>query len=384
MNFSLSESQRDVKTLAAEILGDILDQERLRKIEAQPARYDEPLWRQLAQAGLLGVAVAERHGGMGFDFETLCLLVEEAARWAAPLPVIPALVGAALPIQRYGSDAQRDEWLPGLASGEHLLSAALVEPGNADPLRPACRAERRGAGWVINGVKHGVPYAEQSRGLVLVAMDADTPGLFLLRADTDGVAMAAQQVTSGEPQAQVTLSNADAELLVSGADAVRWLVEHMTAAWCAFAVGLCDKMLRMTAEYTGEREQFGVKIATFQAVGQRAANCFIDLEWLTVATQKAIASLNDADADETDADAEQSEGERVEDQLRIAKIWAGDAAHRTSHAAQHLHGGCGVDRDYALFRYCLWAKHLELTMGSSAELLDALGNDLAAQFRAGA
>ena len=376
MDFSLSESQRDIKALAAQILGDILTQERLREIESQPVCHDAALWEQLAAAGLLGIAVDERFGGSGFDFESLCLLVEEAARTVAPAPVIPALVGGALPVGRYGSDAQRAEWLPGLVGGEHLLSAALCEPGNAEPTRPATVAVRAGDGWALSGVKHCVPYAEQSRAWVLNAMDAGVPGLFLVRAGAEGVEAVAQQVTTGEPQARLSLSSAPAERLASGADAVAWLAARLTAAWCAFAVGLCDKMLRITAEYTSEREQFGVKIATFQAVGQRAADCFIDVEMLTVVTQQAIAALNDEDA-----------GERVDDagdRVRIAKIWAGDVAHRVSHAAQHLHGGCGVDRDYALFRYCLWAKQLELAMGSSGELLDRVGDDLAARFSAAA
>jgi alkylation response protein AidB-like acyl-CoA dehydrogenase len=160
------------------------------------------------------------------------------------------------------------------------------------------------------------------------------------------------------------------EDLLAGPDTaaalLRWTAERTAAAWCAMAVGVADRSTHMTAEYTAEREQFGVKIATFQAVGQRAADCYIDVQCLRGVTQQAISLLD---------------GEReASDEVTIAKIWAGDVLHRVSHAAQHLHGGIGVDRDYPLFRYCLWAKQIELAMGSSAELTAQLGERIAADF----
>jgi len=121
----------------------------------------------------------------------------------------------------------------------------------------------------------------------------------------------------------------------------------------------------MTASYTSEREQFGRKIATFQAVGQRAADCFIDVECLRVVTQQAISLLD--------------QGRDAEDSVAVVKIWCGDVLHRASQAAQHMHGGIGVDRDYPLHRYCLLARQLELTLGSSARLTAELGRNIAAE-----
>ncbi len=121
--------------------------------------------------------------------------------------------------------------------------------------------------------------------------------------------------------------------------------------------------LRMTASYTSTREQFGRKIATFQAVGQRAANAYIDVECLRLVVQHAVWLLG--------------EERPASEEVAVAKIWAGDTGHRVSFAAQHLHGGMGVDVDYPLHRYCLWAKQLELTLGSSADELERLGARLA-------
>ena len=96
MDFSLSEEQQDVQQLAAKILGQEVTVERLKTLEAGDDRFDDKLWQQLAEAGLLGVAIDERYGGLGFDFETLCLLIEEVGKTVAAVPVVPALASAAL------------------------------------------------------------------------------------------------------------------------------------------------------------------------------------------------------------------------------------------------------------------------------------------------
>ena len=127
----------------------------------------------------------------------------------------------------------------------------------------------------------------------------------------------------------------------------------------ATAVGVCEAALRITAEYTKTREQFERPIATFQAVGQRAADAYIDTEAVRLTALQAAWRIT-ADLP---ADAE----------VAIAKFWAADGGQRVVHAAQHLHGGMGVDRDYPVHRYFLWAKHLELTLGGATQQLLALG-----------
>jgi len=128
--------------------------------------------------------------------------------------------------------------------------------------------------------------------------------------------------------------------------------------------GVCEQALRMTAEYVSQREQFGSKIATFQAVAQRAADAYIDTAGVTLTARLAAWSL--------------AQGLPADDLVSIAKFWAADGAQRVVHAAQHLHGGIGVDTDYPVHRYFRWAKQLELTMGGANEHLLRLGNRLAA------
>lgn len=383
MDFSYSEQQQDVQNLARKILEEQASPERQRDIDAGEVRFDTQLWQQLAESGLLGVAIDEAQGGMGFDFETLCLLVEEVGRSVAPLPVIPALVSAALPLQRFGSDEQKQS-LAGLTAGASLLTTALVEPGNEDLLRPLLSARAEGSRWIVTGCKHCVPYAAQSQWVLLSAESADTAEsaetagseaellVFLVPVNSEGLSLQAQQSTSGEPWCQLQFEAVSLEegALVARGDRARqmmhWCLQLTRAASAIMAVGLCDRMMRMTAEYTSQREQFGVAVATFQAVGHRAADCYIDVDVLRLVSQEAVSRLT------LGLDAEQA--------VTIAKIWTGDVTHRISQASQHLHGGIGVDRDYPLFRYCLMARQLELSCGTTAQLMEQLGTDIAVQY----
>jgi alkylation response protein AidB-like acyl-CoA dehydrogenase len=370
MDFQLSEEQIEVQNLARQILSDQCDNEQLRAFDDAPLRFNKKLWADLAEAGLLGVALDEQFGGMGFDFSTLCLFIEEVGRTAAPVPVVPVLVSAALALQKHGSEAAKKALLPAVASGEKLLTAALIEPGNEDPTTAYTLAVETSGQWQLNGEKTCVPMAEAADHILLSAHVDSGVAVFAVERNATGVVLEAQIPTAGENQYHLTLDNVSAKLVAEGEDAQNFLRDaqlYSMAAFCAQAVGVTDKMMRLTASYTSEREQFGVKIATFQAVGQRAADCYIDVECLRLVTQQAVYRL--------------ASGADASEEVMIAKIWAGDACHRVSHAAQHLHGGMGVDRDYELWRYCLWAKHIELSLGSSAELIEKLGDSLAEGFK---
>src|SRR4051812_6399141 len=129
MDFSLSEEQEAIRGLAAELLADQVTQESLRAAEdSESPGFDRRLWQRLAEAGLLGVCIAEEHGGLGLGFLELSLLLEEIGRTVAPVPVLPTLAYAAMPIVRFGTAEQQASVLPGIASGETVLSGAFVEP----------------------------------------------------------------------------------------------------------------------------------------------------------------------------------------------------------------------------------------------------------------
>ncbi|TNF36638.1 MAG: acyl-CoA dehydrogenase [Gammaproteobacteria bacterium] len=370
MDFSFNETQKEVQGLARQMLTDLATVERLNAIDKQEDRFDADLWKQLAEAGLLGVAIDEKLGGMGFGFTELALFVEEVGRTVAPVPVVPVLVSTALPIQKFGSATLKKAWLPKIASGESLVTAALMETGNEDPATPKATAKAKGKNLLVSGTKVCVPFAKQSDAILVSAKTSKGVVVVLVDPKAKGVKLTRQVSTTREPWYEVVMKDVlvpEAAIVVKadkGAAAMKWVSERTMAALCAMQIGVSDKSMRMTASYACERQQFGVAIGTFQAVQHRAANCYMDVECLKLTTYQAV-SLLDSGRDATN-------------EVAIAKIWAGDTGHRVSYAAQHLHGGFGIDRDYSLWRYSLWARQIEMTLGTSARLLATLGERIAA------
>jgi alkylation response protein AidB-like acyl-CoA dehydrogenase len=371
MDFALNEEQEAVRDLAKQILGGRVTQERLKEIEAGTERVDKRLWAELARANLLGIGVPEDVGGSGLGLVELFLLLEQAGRTVAPVPILPTLVLGALPIAEHGTAEQRRRYLPAVVAGDLVLTAALVEVGT-EPTRPVTTARRHGAGWRLDGVKVCVPAAHVAgRVLVPAATGEDTVGLFLVDPTADRVRADDQQTTSYQPEQRLELAGAvvPAEDVLGdpedGGPVLDWLLERATAAYCAVMAGVCEEALRLTAEYTKTREQFGRVIASFQAVGQRAADAYIDTEAIRLTAIQATWRL--------------ASGLPAAEEVAVAKFWAADGGQRVVHAAQHLHGGMGVDRDYPLHRYFLWAKQLELTLGGATTQLRHLGALLASE-----
>jgi alkylation response protein AidB-like acyl-CoA dehydrogenase len=372
MDFTISEEQNSVKDLAAQILADFTSVDQLKRIEQGEECFDSKLWQALAEAGLLGVDIAQAQGGMGMDYYALSMLCEEVGRTVAPVPVVPVLAVAAGVLNRFGTYEQKERLLPGIADGSKLVTAALEEYNNDDPSRPGCSAEKNGEGYRISGTKICVSVATGAERILLSATHGEDLVVALVDPRAEGVSLNAQVVTSGETRHELILDGVevDAADILGIQDQARasmdWARQSARAALSAMAVGLCDKMMRMTGSYTSEREQFGRAVATFQAVSHRVADCYIDTECLRLVTQQA-ASLID-------------QGQDAEEASVIAKIWCGDVSHRVSQASQHCHGGTGVDRDYPLYRYCLQARQIELSAGSSARLTGQLGRAIASSY----
>jgi acyl-CoA dehydrogenase len=370
VDFSFSEEQQDLQGLATQILEGELSHERLKEVEGGDENFDRELWSKLADAGVLGIALPEAQGGGGLGFLEVALVLEQVGRTVAPIPYYATVIGA-LPIAQFGTDAQKDALLPGVADGTTIVSAALTEAGT-EPLDPVTTATPDGDGWVFDGVKDCVPAGPLADRVLVPARTADGKVIVAIVDPTaPGVTRERQDTTHHHAEARLTLAGVKVgagDVLGSaedGAEILAWTVERATAALCAIAIGICEEAVRMTAEYTKTREQFDRPIATFQAVGQRAADAYIDTEGVRLTAWQAIWRLS--------ADLPAST------EVAVAKFWAADGGQRVVHAAQHLHGGMGVDRDYPLHRYFLWAKWLELSLGGATRQLLTIGRHLAAE-----
>ena len=365
MDLSFSDEQRALAELAGKILADRATLERLKAIEKSDDRYDRELWTDFARAGLLGAALPEAAGGSGGGFIELCLLLEQQGSRLAMIPLLSTLVSAAAPVERFGTEAQRGQFLAGVVTGETLLTAALVELG-ADPLAPATRAKRDAAGWRLDGLKVAVPMAHLAAAVLVPARTGEgRVGVFLVDPRMRGVALARQETMNWEAHFRMELDGVrvgdDALVgsLEQGAAVLDWIVERTMIGLCAIASGACREAVRITAEYASNRKQFDKPIATFQAVGQRLADCYIDNEAVALTMWQAATRL----ADELPSAKE----------VAVAKFWAADGGSRIGHAALHVHGGISIDVDYPIHRYFLWLKQIENTLGAATPELVRLG-----------
>ncbi|MCE4071514.1 MULTISPECIES: acyl-CoA dehydrogenase family protein [Pseudomonas] len=369
MDFALTETQSGLRDLAARIFSEQATQDRLRTLDSK-GYFDSALWQQLADSGLLGITLNENEGGVGEDFETLCVLLEEAGRHVAPLPLLEVLVGGVLALQGLPRAPWQAQVFAALSRGEVVLCGAPYEPGKRAPLASTAVAQSQGDGWKLRGSKHLVAAADLPGKCWTLARDEEGLGLYLFDLQDGGVHRERQVDTTGAYLYRLELEDVPAQRL-AGPEETKQFIERSQlyglAASSALAVGVCSEMTRMAAAYTSEREQFGKPIATFQAVSHRLADCYIDTEALRVLSQQAVCRLNQGGVS---AEAREA--------VLVAKIFASEALHRVSHGTQQVHGGTGVDRDYPLFRYCLLAKKLELHIASQGELLQQLGADLAA------
>jgi alkylation response protein AidB-like acyl-CoA dehydrogenase len=340
MDFTLTDDQRELRDLAARILSDAVTDESLRQFAAGTDPYDAGLWATLAEAGLLGLAISEDAGGLGLGMVELGLLLEEQGRTLAPIPLTAAIVLGAVAIDRHGSATQKETWLPKVIAGQSVITAAIEEVGGVDATLPTTRAQPDGNGWRLNGTKVAVPYGAQAAAILVTAMTANGPALFMVDPAGPGVRIESQQSTSGEPQALVTLDGAtlpgDALIgsVEDGAAIVSDLVGRGQVALAQRQVGVAAEALRRTAEYSSGRIQFGKALGSFQGVQQRAADAFIDVE--------AMRSTSLLAAWQFDAGVVQAAD------VATAKYWAAMGGHRVVHTAQHLHGGifpcCHPDR----------------------------------------
>lgn len=386
MDFELGEEEQAIRDLTAQVLDDMSSHERLKALAADGDHVDRKAWTALATTGVVGASVPEEHGGLGLGFLATAVALEEVGRRASPVPLLTTAVTGAMPIAAFGTVSQRKAWLPGMADGSVLACAALAEDG-APPAEPSTTArtasgnaastaggasDRSGGGFTLNGTKTLVAGGlDADIALVPARLDNGEVGVFLVPTDTEGLECLTVEVTTGRPEARMELSGvrvaADARLgggASDGAEIVRFIEQHANVGLCMMMAGAARAAIEMTADYAKQRHQFDRPIATFQAVSQRAGDSYIDAEAIWLTAYQAAWRL--------------SAGLPADREIAIAKYWASEGGYRVVHAAVHVHGGVGVDRDYPLHRHFLAARHIELTLGHAEEQLAELGRQIAA------
>jgi alkylation response protein AidB-like acyl-CoA dehydrogenase len=232
---------------------------------------------------------------------------------------------------------------------------------------------------VLSGTKVLVPFGVAA-GMVLVpaVLPSGDAGLFAVLPDDEGVAVARQAVVDGADAAVLELSGVrvDADRRVGSgpdagagggdADVVPWLERRATVALCAQQVGVLEGALAATAAYATSRTQFGRPIGSFQAVSQRIADAYIDVQAARLTMWYAAWAVAAGEPSPSQLEA-----------VATAKFWAAEAGHRVAHTGVHVHGGAGIDLDNGMHRFFTAAKRLEFDLGGATAHLRTLGASLA-------
>jgi alkylation response protein AidB-like acyl-CoA dehydrogenase len=297
VDFGFTDDQREIQRTARELLSDRARPERVRE-HAESGRTDDALWRELSELGWPGIALTEEHGGQGLGPIELSILSEELGRALAPVPFLPSVLAGTL-IEHAGSPAQRERWLPGLASGEAIGAISMASGGNAE--------------LVISGAEAQV--------IVLVEEDQTARVVTPEQADVEPVA----SIDSTRSTARVSAAEDAGEPLEGDVSAA---VSRALVAVSSELVGVCDRALEMTVAYVKERHQFGVAVGAFQAVSHRCAQMLLDAE--KARSTAAFAAWT-----------AESDPERLPEAAAMAKAAASDAGREVTASAIQAHGGIG-------------------------------------------
>ena len=351
MDFTLSEAQDELAGLARKIL----------------AEREAP-WPDLAAAGVLAAGLPPSLDGSGLGLLEQCSVLAEIGRAVSDVPYLASIVLGAGALARFGSAAQCSRWAVPAGQGSVVLTAALSEEDGDDPRLPSARAGRADGRWVLSGVKTAVPAAPSADLFLVPASSANGVMVFLVSSSDDGVRVEPQQLTDFAPAGRVALEGVvlDDDRVLGGPEVAGWLVARGTVGLCAAQSGVIGRALELTAEYARNRVQFGRPIGSFQAVAQRLADAYIDVEAVRLTMWQAAWLLSAGES-----------GPAVDTAVATAKFWAADGGHRVAHTAVHVHGGLGIDMSYPVHRYFTAAKHYEFALGGATAQLRRIGAGLA-------
>ena len=366
IDFELTDEQQLIRQTARDFAdGEIVP--RVRENDRNE-RFDTELVKKLGDMGYLGAIVPEEYGGRGIDYRTYGLIVEEIGRADSSartvVSVQTSLVCSAL--VRWGSDEQKQEWLPRLCTGEALGCFGLTEPNTgSDAANLATRATKVDGGWRISGQKQFISLGNYSElALVFAQTDPDKAhrgiACFLVRTDSEGFSAQAVHGKLGlraSDTAELSLEAVEVpddallgdvgdgfKVAMSSLDSGRYSV----AAGC---VGICQGCVNASVDYSKEREQFDRPIASFQLVQEMIADMVVETDAARGLVWRA-GWLKDAGRPNTT-------------ETSIAKLYATEAAVRCANTAIHVHGGSGYVDDYPVERYLRDARVTTLYEGTS-------------------
>ena len=364
MGLILTEDQLILRDMAKSFYDEKSPIQRMRTLRdtRDETGFTRELWKEMGELGWIGILFPEALGGADMGYGELGIVLAECGRVLAPEPFISTVLLGGNAILLGASEPLRKEVLPGVCSGDHILAFALQESGRFAPYAVEMTAARDGDGFRIRGEKQFVLDGHVADQVVTVARTAGSAGerdglsLFVVDANAKGVSIQRTELIDGRNAARLTFDDAmvDAAHVLGeidgGADLLDAVLDRATIGLCAEMLGSFEEAFERTLEYLKTREQFGVKIGTFQGLRHRAAQMFGELEFARSVVYDALSSIDDG----RDDIAECASG---------AKARCSDVANLIGGEAVQMHGGIGMTDEEEIGLFFKRLKAAELSLG---------------------
>ena len=330
-----------------------------------PKRFDDAIWSDISAMGWAGILVPEELGGSGMDYATFGVVLEETGRQLVASPLFASgLVGASA-LMLGGSDAQKKNWLPDIAAGKRILTLAVDEGPHHGPERTALSAEAAGDGHTLSGQKVLVFEGVSADGLVVAARTSGSPGdttgitLFLLPKDTNGIEVTPLKTADSRGYANVAFNSVSATAdcvlgeVGEGFTLLEGILDRARAGLAAEMLGIGAEAFDRTLEYLKTREQFGQVIGSFQSLGHRAAERFMQKEFARSCVEAALRAIDAGSED-------------VPILCSLAKCQAGEFLHDMSNDMIQMHGGIGMTDEFDAGFFLKRARAVEAAFGGQS------------------
>jgi alkylation response protein AidB-like acyl-CoA dehydrogenase len=318
--------------------------------------FSRELWNEMAELGWLGLQIPEEYDGLGLGFFDLCVVLEQSGRELMPEPFVSTLLLGTQALLLGGTDAQKAALLPGIASGETLVSVAYEAVGSSK-----MGATQAGEGFEITGEKTQVLDGHLANHILVSAATSDSGStLFLVDPKQQGVTIIRQHRIDGLNAAIVRLDGvsvgADAVVgeLDSGSTLLQAVIDRASVGLAAQMLGASEQAFADTIEYIKEREQFGVPIGSFQALQHRAVSVFTEIALTRSAVLAAARAIDDSPDD-------------VERLASLAKAMASETFLHAAKEAIQMHGGIGVTDEHDIGFYMKRAQAAYMTFGKPSQ-----------------
>ena len=326
--------------------------------------WDKDIWQEMINLGWSGILVPEEYGGSNFGVAGISVILQECGKTLTPSPLFSTGVLGAYAISNFGTQEQKEKYLPKIVSGEITTALAVDESSHHDPLKTSFEAKKNNEEYLLNGKKTFVIDGASADILIVLARTSGNSGelagltLFIVDANADGLNIIKLDMADSRNYANIEFNDvkcSNQEILgtiETGGETVERILDIGRIAMSAEMLGNAESAFETTIEYLKQRKQFGVLIGTFQALQHRAAEMFCEIELTKSAVMAAVQG----------ADENSNELQRLSS---LAKTIAGETLHLVSNEAIQMHGGIGVTDEYDLGFFIKRSRVAEQIFGSS-------------------